>query len=68
MDQNIERRITELISQMTVREKIGQLNQVGNPRHRDAEFEKLCASGDVGSFILNLIGTYYDTSEGSAAL
>lgn len=65
MDQNIERRITELLSQMTVREKIGQLNQVGNPRHRDAEFEKLCASGDVGSFILNLIGTYYDTSEGA---
>lgn len=65
MDQNIERRITELLSQMTVREKIGQLNQVNNPTKRDAEFEKLCASGDVGSFILNLIGTYYDTSEGA---
>lgn len=63
MDQNIERKITELLSQMTVREKIGQLNQVSNPRERDADFEKLCASGDVGSFILAVKGTYNEASE-----
>lgn len=57
MDQNIEKKIDELLAKMTVAEKVGQLNQQGN---RDRSKEEIFAdirAGKIGSFILSGMGS-----------
>ena len=54
MDKNIDRQVEELLSSMSLREKIGQLNMVCSPSigaNLDAIKEKI-RKGEVGSLIL----------------
>lgn len=50
---NIERNIDNLLSQMTIAEKIGQLNQICSPLEDDDEIFKRVRNGEVGSFIMS---------------
>lgn len=61
---NYENRVRELITKMTLEEKIGQLNQLSNPyqqtgtgikSERNESFDEMIASGQIGSF-LNVLG------------
>jgi beta-glucosidase len=61
---SFDQRIKELISKMTLEEKIGQLNQLSNPYHqtgpgikseRNESFDTMVAKGQIGSF-LNVLG------------
>ena len=59
-DPAAEARVESLLAQMTLREKIGQLNQLSNghatgPETGGRNFEELVAAGAVGSF-LNVVG------------
>lgn len=49
---NIEKRIEELLCQMTLEEKIGQLNQVKAPLKEDEDVFELIRQGKIGSFIM----------------
>ncbi|MBK7097022.1 MAG: beta-glucosidase BglX [Saprospiraceae bacterium] len=60
----LNRKVKELISKMTLEEKIGQLNQFSNPYHktgpgikseRNESFDEMVANGLIGSF-LNVLG------------
>lgn len=67
MDQNIEKKIDELLAKMTVAEKVGQLNQQGN---RDRSKEEIFAdirAGKIGSFILSGIGSWHYDCDGAKA-
>lgn len=49
---DIEKKITALLEKMTVREKIGQLNQISSPLKPDKTvFEKI-RKGEIGSFLM----------------
>ncbi|MBK7095501.1 MAG: beta-glucosidase BglX [Saprospiraceae bacterium] len=59
-----DQRIKELLSKMTLEEKIGQFNQLSNPYHktgpgikseRNESFDEMVANGQIGSF-LNVLG------------
>ncbi len=52
MDNNIEKRIDELLSKMTLQEKIGQLNQIKAPLTDDEEIFQMIREGKIGSFIM----------------
>ncbi len=63
-DDSMGKRVSELLSKMTLDEKIGQLNQLSNPYQqtgtgtmeaRDEKFDEMIAKGEVGSF-LNVLG------------
>jgi beta-glucosidase len=59
-DPAIEARVEALLARMTLREKLGQLNQLSNghatgPETGGRNFEQLVAAGEVGSF-LNVVG------------
>ena len=67
MDQNIEKKIDELLAKMTVAEKVGQLNQQGN---RDRSKEEIFAdirAGKIGSFILSGMGSWHYDCDGAKA-
>ncbi|MBR7132714.1 MAG: glycoside hydrolase family 3 C-terminal domain-containing protein [Clostridia bacterium] len=49
---NIEQRVEEILSQMTLQEKIGQLNQVKAPLKADEEVFEQIRQGKIGSFIM----------------
>ena len=53
----IENKITEMLSEMTVEEKVGQMQQVSCESFRPEVFERFCELGG-GSFlhVLNLFG------------
>lgn len=54
MPQSVDERITELLHNMSIREKIGQLNMVCTPK-TEQEFEKTAEkirNGEIGSMIL----------------
>ena len=48
----IEKKIDELLSVMTLKEKIGQLNQVMPPEKDDEDFLQAIKNGEIGSIIL----------------
>ena len=48
----IEKRIEELISQMTVKEKVGQLNQIYNPIEDDETIFSMLRRGEIGAFLM----------------
>ena len=48
----IENKIDELLSVMTLKEKIGQLNQVMPPENDDEDFLPAIKNGEIGSIIL----------------
>ena len=56
----IEKKVEELLSQMTLEEKIGQMNQAGMPPEERADtkelYEKL-KRGEIGSFIMAATAT-----------
>jgi len=63
-DDSMGKRVGELLSKMTLDEKIGQLNQLSNPYQqtgtgimeaRDEKFDEMIAKGEIGSF-LNVLG------------
>lgn len=49
---DIEKRITELLGKMSVKEKIGQLNQISSPLKPDEEIFKKIRRGEIGSFLM----------------
>lgn len=49
---NIDKRVEEILSQMTLQEKIGQLNQVKAPLKADEEVFEQIRQGKIGSFIM----------------
>ena len=49
---DIERNIEELLSRMTLREKIGQLNQIKAPLTENEEVFEQIRRGEIGSFIM----------------
>jgi len=60
----LNQRVKALLAQMTLEEKIGQLNQLSNPYHqtgtgntinRNEDFDEMIRKGEVGSF-LNVVG------------
>jgi beta-glucosidase len=60
----LNRKVKELISKMTLEEKIGQLNQLSNPyqqtgtgiiSEKNESFDEMVAKGQIGSF-LNVLG------------
>jgi len=63
-DDGYQKRVKELISKMTLEEKVGQMNQLSNPYQqtgtgvmtaRDEKFDDMIANGEIGSF-LNVLG------------
>lgn len=52
MKTDIEKRIDELLSKMTLHEKIGQLNQIKAPLNDDEEIFQMIRDGKIGSFIM----------------
>lgn len=54
MYKELEQKIDELITKMSVREKIGQLNQILEPRSREQveDYKRKIRNGEVGSIIL----------------
>jgi len=63
-DDALDKRVKELLSKMTLEEKIGQLNQLSNPYQqtgtgvmtaREEKFDEMVANGEIGSF-LNVLG------------
>ena len=52
MKNNIEKRIDELLSKMTLQEKIGQLNQIKAPLTDNEEIFQMIRDGKIGSFIM----------------
>ncbi|MCB9015970.1 MAG: beta-glucosidase BglX [Lentimicrobiaceae bacterium] len=63
-DRAMDQKISELISKMTLEEKVGQLNQLSNPYQQtgtgeasehNESFDEMVANGEVGSF-LNVLG------------
>ena len=52
MKNSIEKRIDELLSKMTLQEKIGQLNQINAPLTDDEEIFQMIREGKIGSFIM----------------
>lgn len=67
MDQNIEKKIDELLAKMTVKEKVGQLNQESLATADLDELLARCAAGEIGSFMTGG-GTYHYDSEPSKKL
>ena len=60
----INSKVKELLSKMTLDEKIGQMNQLSNPYHqtgtgntksRNEDFDEMIRNGEIGSF-LNVVG------------
>lgn len=49
---DIEKRIDELLSKMTLQEKIGQLNQIKAPLTDNEEIFQMIREGKIGSFIM----------------
>lgn len=49
-DKNTERRITEMLAQMTVEEKVGQMQQISYEAFRPEVFERFRKLG-AGSFL-----------------
>ncbi len=63
-DDSLDKRVKELLSKMTLEEKVGQLNQLSNPYQqtgtgvmtaREEKFDEMIANGEIGSF-LNVLG------------
>lgn len=48
----LDKRVEEILSQMTLQEKIGQLNQVKAPLNADEEVFEQIRQGKIGSFIM----------------
>ncbi|MBR5223947.1 MAG: glycoside hydrolase family 3 C-terminal domain-containing protein [Clostridia bacterium] len=66
MSKNIALRVEELLSKMTVREKIGQLNQPETPlpNELDAFFESV-RKGEVGSILMSVGATAGNDKQGA---
>ncbi len=63
-DDGLDKRVKELLSKMTLEEKVGQMNQLSNPYQqtgtgvmtaREEKFDEMIANGEIGSF-LNVLG------------
>ena len=52
-DPMIEKKIDELLSVMSLTEKVGQLNQISSPRQDDEEIFEMLRQGKIGSFIMS---------------
>ncbi|MDD6095796.1 MAG: glycoside hydrolase family 3 N-terminal domain-containing protein [Clostridia bacterium] len=53
LNPEIEKKIDELLSKMTLHEKLGQLNQQSNEHGMEAENREMLKNGEIGSFICN---------------
>lgn len=67
MNTKIEQKITDLLAEMTVGEKVGQLVQIDSRAKGEDEIKRLIREGKVGSFILSGIGSWDFACEGSVA-
>lgn len=65
MDQTTEKRITDLISQMTVKEKIAQLVMIDSIGKGPDEVKRLIREGKVGALILSGMNSWDYACEGS---
>jgi beta-glucosidase len=63
-DDGLDKKVKELLSKMTLEEKVGQMNQLSNPYQqtgtgvmtaREEKFDEMIAKGEIGSF-LNVLG------------
>ena len=52
LDSKIEQKVEELLSQMTLDEKIGQLNQIFSPLKEDKDLFDMIRKGKVGTFLM----------------
>ena len=52
MEKNIESRINELLGRMSIKEKIGQLNQISSPLKPDEDIFRKIRNGEIGSFLM----------------
>ena len=52
INSNTEKKIDELLSQMTLEEKIGQLNQIFSPLEKDEDLFEMIRQGKVGTFLM----------------
>lgn len=65
MDQNIEKKIDELLAKMTMQEKIGQLNQIDGFDGGEEKIKERIRKGEVGSFIMGARNSWDVDCEGS---
>ncbi len=66
MNGQIEKRITELLSKMTLKEKIGQLNQPETPTPQNLEeFKMAVRRGEVGSILMSVGATAGNDEQGA---
>ena len=49
---NIENKINELLDKMSIKEKIGQLNQISSPLKPDEKIFEKIRNGEIGSFLM----------------
>ena len=60
-----DKQVDELLAKMTLKEKIGQLNQASKARNpeQQAKYEEMCRNGEMGSMILAATATAGNTDE-----
>lgn len=63
---DIESRIDSLLSQMSLSEKLGQLNQLGTPVERDVDaFREKIRKGEIGSVLMAVSATAGNDAQGA---
>ncbi len=66
MEKDIQKKIDELLSKMTLREKIGQLNQPETPTaDKIEEFKDMVRKGEVGSILMSCGATAGNDAQGA---
>ncbi len=64
--QNFEKQIEEILSKLTLKEKIGQLNQQETPIQNDIEvFKEQVRKGEIGSILMSVGATAGNDSQGA---
>lgn len=67
-NQLIEQRVADLLAKMTLREKIGQLNQLRNPINQKEELLEKIRRGEIGAFLTEVQYQYqYNDQESRGA-
>lgn len=66
---NYDKQIEEIISKLTLKEKIGQLNQQETPVIADVEsFKQQIRNGEIGSILMSIGATAGNDSQGSVSV
>ena len=66
MEKSIEQKIGLLLEKMSLREKIGQLNQPESPTNENAEeFKEMVRRGEIGSILMSVGATAGNDAQGA---